>query len=169
MVNFHQDAKEFEKNIVKELTTHSIKIESGWIIDHLCYRTDSLTSYEEFKKEFLKIGECLIESDVNGRLIATFKLKKPIEFMGQKVSVVELPAPKKGKITITGFEHFEIVTNLSFDEIKRRYSHCHFDESGLNKKINPELEIVFSKYAIKFHQQSLEEVIEIEKKSESVN
>lgn len=164
MINFYQEAKEFEKNIVKELVAQSIKIESGWIIDHLCYRTDSLTSYEEFKKEFLKIGECLIESDVNGRLIATFKLKEPLEFMGQKVSVIELPAPKKGKITIAGFEHFEIVTNLSFDEIKKRYSHCHFDESGLSKKINPELEILLGKYAVKFHHQTLEEVIEIEKR-----
>lgn len=104
----------------------------------------------------------MIESEVNGRLISTFKLPSPILFNDWEIDLIEVPAPKAGKITTDGFEHFEIVSDLTFDEIKSRYAQCQFDESGLAKDFNQELEISFNGFALKFHHLSLESVINVE-------
>lgn len=141
-------------------------IDPHWFIDHLCYRTIDEENYQEMKKVFSTFGELLVEGDVNGRLISTFKLHRPILFRDVRewsIPLVEVPAPKAGKKTIEGLEHFEVVCDVSFEEIKKRFSKCKMDEKGLSKKLNPELEVEFGDFAIKFHHQSLEVVIEIEK------
>lgn len=135
-----------------------------WPIDHICYRTSSLENYQESKKYFEQLGELLIESDVNGRPIASYKLYEPIKYKHYSIPVVEVPAPKKGKDTLEGFEHIELVMDANFNEIIDKYPHCKFDIKGLSKELNPELEIEFEDCAIKLHHQSLEEVIEIEKR-----
>lgn len=132
-------------------------------IDHLCYRTSSEENYNEMKEVFSKIGKCLIESNVNGRLIATYKLSEPIHFKEYIIDLVEVPAPKIGKITTEGFEHIEVVTTQNFDDLIKKYSHLNIETKGLAKSFNPELEINFGDMAIKFHNQSLESVINIEK------
>lgn len=112
---------------------------------------------------FAELGDLLIESPVNGRLISTFKLKEPIVFHQWTIELVELPAPKPGKQTVEGFEHIEVVVDTSFESLKEKFGHCRFDEGGLKKSFNQELEIDFGDKAIKFHHLSLESVIELEK------
>ena len=135
---------------------------SRWQIDHLCYRTSSLENYAEIKSVFSKLGELLVESDVNGRDIATYKLHEPVVFRNYTIPLVEVPAPKKGKDTPEGFEHIEVVIDIEFHEIMKKYSQFTFDTKALSKKLNPELVLKFSDCSIKFHHMSLEEVIEIE-------
>lgn len=157
-------ANVFLDKLFAQLALNQIKIDKHWSIDHLCYRVSTEEAYKKFKNEFSSLGNLLIESEVNGRLISTFKLHKAIQYHGWLIDLVELPAPKKGKQTIEGFEHAEVVIDIPFEEIKRRYSHCQFDESGLKKNLNKELEIKLKDLAIKFHHMSLEQVIEVEKK-----
>ena len=136
---------------------------NDWEIDHVCYRTSSLENYEASKNYFSTLGELLIEGEVNGRPIATYKLHKPIAYKNYLIPLVEVPAPKSGKITEEGFEHIEIVIDIPFEKIQSLYPNCNFETKGLSKELNPELEIEFPDCAIKFHHQSLEKVIEIEK------
>nr|BFD61083.1 hypothetical protein CKG001_31900 [Bdellovibrio sp. CKG001] len=162
---FYHEAQTFLEQIFAMLVAQKVVLEKHWHIDHLCYRAASLQSYENFKKSFASFADLLIESDVNGRPIATYKLRKSVHFEGWSIDVVELPAPKPGKVTIEGFEHLEVVSDLTFSELKERYPHCEFNESGLNKDFNQELEINLGALAIKFHPLSLESVVRLEKKS----
>jgi len=152
----------FLDKIFHTLKSNSIDID-GLEIDHICYRTSSPENYQDIKKVFAKLGECLIESNVGGRPIATYKLNEPIIYKGRTIPLVEVPAPKNGKARAEGYEHIEVVIDTSFEEIMKKYPHSNFDQKGLSKKINPELVIKFSDCAIKFHHQSLEKVIEMEK------
>jgi len=157
-----QQAKDFLEALGGRLKQEAIAVEPNWDVDHLCYRVSTLQNYESLKKEFSNFSELLIESDVNGRPIATFKLHKPILFDEWRIDLIELPAPKAGKKTIEGFEHIEVVADISFNEFKKRFSHLKLDESGLKKKFNKELEISLGERNIKFHSLSLESVVRLE-------
>lgn len=151
--------------IFQNLKTHQIDIKN-WEIDHLCYRTSSLENYDDTKKVFQKLGKLLIESEVNGRMIATYKLQNPIFYNKWIIDLIEVPAPKPGKITEEGFEHIEVVIDESFKEFQDRHSQITFSKKGLDKDLNPELEIKFPSCAIKFHHKSLEHIINIERNSD---
>lgn len=161
-MNFHQDAFKFLQKLETLLVENKVIIESHWDIDHLCYRVGSLEKYEVLKKEFTSFSTLLIESPVNGRMISTFKLHQPVRYKNWRIDVVELPAPKAGKTTIEGFEHVEVVSDLSFDELQKKYSHIKLDKGGLAKKWNQELELCFGDINLKFHPLSLESVINLE-------
>lgn len=166
-MNFAQtiqtQAFEFLEKLFLKIQSHQILLPPHWIIDHLCYRVETETQYQEKKKLFDQIGECLIESEVNGRMIATFKLHHPIFFKNYQIDLIELPAPKKNKIVKEGFEHIEVVCDVPFDQIMNQYRHLKFDTSGLSKTYNQELEIELQGMSLKFHHQSLEDVIRFEK------
>lgn len=137
----------------------------NWQIDHLCYRTLDQANYEASKKMFEELGELLIEADVNGRPIATYKFHKPVEYKKYSIPLVEVPAPKAGKETPEGWEHIEVVIDISFDELMAKYPDFDWNTKALSKEINPELVLKFGDCSIKFHHQSLEKVIEWEKKT----
>jgi predicted metalloenzyme YecM len=162
---FNFKANHFLTRVFTELERKNIKLEKNWHIDHLCFRTDSQENYITTKKQFETFSELLIESEVNGRLISTYKLASPVAFNEWEINLVEVPAPKKGKSVVSGFEHIEIVCDITFDEIKSRFHHCQFDESGLSKDFNQELEIPLDGLAVKFHLLSLESVINLEANS----
>lgn len=160
---FRSLASDFLEALFARLQEVGVEIPWDWEIDHLCYRVDSVSRYEELKNQFARFGELLIESEVNGRMIATYKLTEPIAFRGWKVGLVELPSPKPSKKVPEGFEHIEVVAPVPLAELEKRYAHLELDRSGLSKKLNPELEIVLGARNVKFHPLSLEEVIRIEK------
>lgn len=158
-----REAQSFLETVFSRLELEKIEIKKHWNIDHLCFRVCTSEDYLKTSSEFLQFSKLLIESEVNGRLISTFRLNQPIFFKDWVIDVIEVPAPKFGKITKHGFEHFEVVVDLEFEDIIKMYPNVHFDISGLSKELNQELEINFGEYAFKFHHMSLESVIELEK------
>ncbi len=165
-MSFHDLANVFLEGLFRQLAEKKISIWDHWDIDHICYRAQTDDSYKKLKSEFSNFGHLLIESEVNGRMISTFRLQNPIIFQGRRIDLVELPAPKKGKTTIEGFEHIEVVCDQPFSEIKEALSDCQFDEGGLAKSFNQELEIKLEGCAIKFHHLSLQSVIHLESKTQ---
>lgn len=161
-------AHQFLDQLFQHLENHQVDIKN-WEIDHLCYRTSSPENYSESKAMFEKKGKLLIESEVNGRLIATYQLEQPIIYRNWVIDLVEVPAPKPNKITLEGFEHIEVVIDESFDDILNQYPNLNFNKKGLEKELNPELEIEFENCALKFHHKSLEHIINIEKNSAILN
>lgn len=159
-----KDPLPFLRNILGDLKETGIDL-SGHFIDHLCYRTTSQENYIEIKNHFEDYGALLVESEVGGRLIATYKLNNPVTFKCWVVPLIEVPAPKAGKVTIEGYEHIEVVIDSSFEEFMRNQSHLKFKTKALAKDFNPEIEIILPSGSVKFHHQSLEEVIKIEKQS----
>lgn len=155
----------FLKQFELALSKSNITLAPHWDLDHLCYRTQTSEEYFELKTQFLNFAKLLIESEVNGRLISTFKLNEPIVYDAWQIDLVELPAPKKGKITKSGFEHIEIVCDVPFTDLIAEYSEnptVKIDQSGLTKLYNRELEITIDDINIKFHQCSLESVVTLE-------
>lgn len=161
-VEFERRAQIFLQALFSDLQTNGIELPPAWEIDHLCYRVDSPKRYLELKSEFADFADLLTESEVKGRPIATFRLQTAIHFRGWQIPLVELPAPKPSKPTPEGFEHIEVVCDLPFSELEKKFGHLHLDRSGLEKPINPELEIVLGERNLKFHHQSLAEVIRLE-------
>jgi predicted metalloenzyme YecM len=160
-----KDANSFLNSLFDEIEALSLNIEMEYI-DHLCYRVKTDSEYTLYKKEFSESGKLLIESVVGGRLISSFKLNSPIKFKDYKIDVIELPAPKVAKAYTTGFEHAEFVIMKSFEEVINTHPSICFDTSGINKKHNPELRLKLnSGKSIKFHHDSLENIILLEKKA----
>ena len=161
-IKFEELALDFLNQLFNKLTQEKIEIAPHWDIDHLCYRVDSLNRYEELKSLFTTFGKQLIESDVNGRPIATFKLNSAIVFKEWAIDVVELPAPKVSKPTKEGFEHIEVVCDDAFSDLEAKYKHLKLDLGGLKKDFNQEFEIDLGERNLKFHHMSLESVIRVE-------
>ena len=164
-ISFRNQAQVFLDRAFTELEKRKFRLDLHWHIDHLCFRTSTQEKYVSIKRQFESFSKLLIESEVNGRLISTFKLASPIVFHDWEIDLIEVPAPKKGKTVADGFEHFEVVCDLPFEELKNRYSSFRLDESGLSKVFNKELEVTFAGFAVKFHPLSLESVINIEANS----
>ena len=168
-IKFEELAVDFLEQLFKKITASGIEIASHWDIDHLCYRVDSLDRYQELKHLFEAFSTQLIESDVNGRPIATFKLNSSIKFKDFSIDVVELPAPKPSKPTKEGFEHIEIVCDVPFNELEEKYRHLKLDLGGLKKDFNQEFEIDLGERNLKFHHMSLESVIRVEENKKVYN
>ncbi len=137
---------------------------SAYPIDHICYRVATAERYAEMKTFLEEENELLAESEVGGRAIATFKLKKSFNFRGQNIWLLELPMPKADKFYAEGFEHIEMVIDADFQAFMQRYPALKFETKAMNKRVNPEIRVNFASGTVKFHHQSLAEVIEFEKK-----
>lgn len=132
-------------------------------MDHICYRVATQERYEELKAALMLENQLLTESMIKGRPICTFKLGQGFEYDGRVVDVLELPAPKEGKAYEEGYEHVEFVLKEDFQSFMDRYPEVDFDQSGMGKPLNADIRVQLEKLAVKFHLQSLERVIEIEK------
>ncbi len=162
-LKYFNEASQFLTTLLTEVDSLGVD-STHWDIDHLCFRTESNDHYQDIKNEFASFSNMLIESPVNGRLIATFKLNSPWKFGDHFIDLIEVPAPKKGKVTKPGFEHIEVVIDKSFDELAIHYKNkFSFEDYSKPKFFNPELVTELKSGAIKFHHQSLENVINIEK------
>lgn len=159
-----RQADEFLNKIFRKAGSAHLNLQPHWDIDHLCFRVQSLEEYESYKESLSLLGNLLIESDVNGRPIASYELNYPIKFQNWLIKVIELPAPKKGKTCNTGFEHIEVVVDTSLENLAKDYEALNWDRSGLKKLFNPELELSFGDCAIKFHNISLKSIINFEKR-----
>jgi predicted metalloenzyme YecM len=153
----------FSAMIREQLIANNLKLPKHWSIDHLCYRVESFSDYTAKKDYFSKFSQLLIESDVNGRPISTFKLNKPIPFLNRRVDLIELPAPKEGKQVKEGFEHIEVVCDKDSHSIIEQYPQLQFKDNQQKKDFNSELQVKLEGCTIKFHALSLESVIHLEK------
>lgn len=163
-----KEAKNFLDKVFQTLEQYDSTILTNEI-DHLCYRTSSIENYINTKAFFSELGHLLIESEINGRPIATYKLHAPLIYRNWIIDLIEVPAPKKNRITKEGFEHLEVVIDEDFDSFVERHSQFTFIKDGLKKELNPEIEVEFTDFAIKFHHKSLEHVINIEKNPKITN
>ena len=133
-------------------------------MDHICYRVEQLEEYLKVKALINAHAMLLTESKINGRSIACFKLDEPILFRSYKLPVLELPSPKLASPYKSGYEHVEFVVNCSLEDFIESYPNIDWDLSGMKKSINRDIRIRFDRdFSVKFHEQSLEAVIKIEK------
>ena len=117
-IEFHNRAQIFASTLWNEIQSTYV-LENSAYPDHICYRTSSSDNYEKSKNLISTIAILLIESEVNGRNIATYRLNEPIIIDSKNsIWIIEIPAPKKNSHYDEGFEHIEIVTQLNFEDVK---------------------------------------------------
>ncbi len=135
-------------------------------LDHLCYRVETVDAYVELRDKLSTENELLVESLIGGRRISTFKMKMPFHFRGRAIPLLELPEPKPGSFYAEGWEHVEFVTDRPLSAFAewlmagRELTEGTLDYSGMNKARNADLRLQLPDgLSVKFHEQSLEEVI----------
>ena len=138
-------------------------------MDHICYRTRTQAEYNTVKTELESIGTLLVESNIGGRLISTYRLAEaldvslPKQGVSVQLCVVEIPSPKlhSKRDYPAGLEHVEFVVP-SLAELETRFPNLQWDKTGLKKETNADLRLDFDGFSVKFHEQPLEKVIEQE-------
>jgi uncharacterized protein len=154
------DYKSFIATIHKELDTLGIAREELAMMDHICYRVESVERYNELLQQFQGIAVLLGENEVSGRLIATFEFKDYLRADDWLVPYLELPAPKGGSPYAEGLEHVELVVVGSLSAFIQRHNNLSFTIS--DKLINPEAKLNDARVSVKFHEQPLGAVVRIE-------
>ncbi len=135
-------------------------------VDHVCYRVADLATYERYRLEFSSFADLLSEAFINGRPIASFKLRDPVMLAsGARVAVVELPAPKAEAANAEGFEHFEVVTRAPLEEFLAKWPKLDFNTANFHAAANRDLSLRLSGGLVKFHEASLEDVIAEEQRA----
>ncbi|MFT5999989.1 MAG: putative metalloenzyme YecM [Neolewinella sp.] len=138
-------------------------------LDHLCYRVSSAARYEQLRDALLKENELLVESPINGRRIATFRMAIPFSFQQREIWLLELPEPKPGSPYPEGYEHAEFVTDRPLAQFETWLTdHLgvaadDLDRKGLVKPLNADLRLRLPDgLSVKFHERPLDKVIEEE-------
>jgi predicted metalloenzyme YecM len=156
------DVTDFLDRLFGELEAVELDV-ATYIMDHVCFRTVSTDDYEQTKAAFAAAGQLLIESNVNGRPIATYRLHQPVVHRGRVVRVVEVPAPKPRKVVQRGFEHAEFVIGESFESFAQRHPALAFEHPTGPAGLNQELGLKLGTVNVKFHHLPLDAVIELER------
>lgn len=167
------DRKELEKLSEVFLTQFFSLIESeygietdGLFLDHICWRCDSLSAFEQMEAELLKMGSMFHKSIHNGRLISLIELNEAISYRGREVSLIELPSPKEGKHYPNGFEHAELVYN-DLNQLVSKYPDLAWNTKNIGKEINPDVKLTQEGITVKFHPYSLAHVVKVLEKDNS--
>lgn len=160
------------------------------VADHVCYRTESLEQYTSLVEALSSSEACslLVESEIGGRQIATFKLASSIKSSSgnHEVDVVEIPSPKEGRPYKGGLEHVEYVIGNSqndstspandeqhqatLEQWLHKHPHVEWDTKALHKESNPDVSVklalpLVDPASAKFHLLPLEKVIQFEVKA----
>lgn len=185
-----EDGPKFLSVIIDGLRKEKFDI-TEMMADHICYRTETVDDYKELKAALMSLStevcELLIESEVGGRPIATFKLGESSAIACPNndliIDVLEIPAPKEGRHYQSGLEHVEFVIGGSkapssplngpdHRKVLENWMECHPDVTwnikALDKEIDPDVSMKietedFGICSVKFHLWPLSRVIDYEK------
>ena len=139
-------------------------------IDHICYRVESKKEYKNMCQNISKWGELLIESPINGRLISAYRSSKEIHlYKKYSTNLIEIPSPKDSFFYPSGFEHFEVVSKISLEDLIDRFPSLQWNTKNLKLQRNRSISLKFEKYCVKFHEDSLEKIIRKELSANSQN
>ena len=158
------DYSTFINNIGLGLAASGIDRSELAMMDHICYRVETQSRYNELMTKFESFAVLLGVAEVSGRKIATFELLEYITVDGWTVAYLELPEPKEGSPYPDGLEHAELVVIGSLDRFAEKHSDLSFNTKGMNKDINPELGLKTNILSVKFHEQPLGAVVRIEQR-----
>lgn len=162
--NIIGDYQIFLKQILQEITDESFDLSDFVQMDHMCYRVETLETYEAKKQELAGVARLLGETQINGRPIATFRLHEPVRYDGWRIDAIELPAPKEGSTRKEGLEHVELVLFDDKEDFLKKYSDKNFELRAADRGINPEIGFKLPSYTVKFHLLSLPTVVYLENK-----
>ncbi len=163
--SFIGGSKLFLKTFIPELIDKGLLNDSS-LIDHICYKPKEFEEYESLKSIILNAGNTLAsEVLINGRPIASFKLKDPIVIGDYTIDCLELPAPKEVGESHSRWDHIEVVIDSDLNEFMAARPAIAWKTSNLNAKINADVSVKLKHGVVKFHNDSLLNIIKEEKKA----
>ena len=173
---------DFEEKILS-LASEMALILTDYEIDHMAVRVNHCKTAKSYLDLFVKKGRIVSDNLINGRVIYLVELEQPITFLGQKVSIVELPYPKDKIYPREGWEHIEIVIPFLPQEsvadwcerIKKQFQlnqlihlKVKVDEPKADgeKLLNPSIAVSFvdkqqNHTCIKVHPYNIKQIIEV--------
>ena len=186
----HEHVPSFVSSIITKLESqHDIDV-ATLQADHVCYRTDSIEQYTGLVQALQSSDDdvtLLVESEIGGRLIATFKLAVPIEIINsedgstRRIDVIEIPSPKESSSYVAGLEHVEFVIGdgshrsalndgvhqTALNAWIERFPSVSWNTKAIDKACNPDVSTKlelndYGKVSVKFHLLPLEDVIKFE-------
>lgn len=160
------DYTDFVLGINAGLYEAGINFDELAMLDHICYRVETLSRYKEMLTALGGVALFLGEAQVSGRAIATFEFNEPLQAGGWHIPYLELPEPKDGSPYSEGLEHAEFVVIGDVEKFATRHTDLDFDRKGMSKLINPELGLKTDTLSVKFHEQPLGAVVRIEQRLE---
>ncbi len=166
MIEILGDYKTFIADTSKGLEKAGIDRSELAMMDHICYRVETMERYKEMFKSLGHVANMIGEVDVAGRPIATFELDEHLRADGWVVPYLELPAPKEASPYPEGLEHAELVVIGDVEKFAELHSDLPFNRKGMGKVINPELGLKTDNLSVKFHEQPLGAVVRIEDRLE---
>lgn len=158
------DYEAFVDNVNRGLAECGIDRSELAMMDHICYRVETNERYDEMKQKLSEQATLLGETEISGRMIATFECHEPLQAVGWQIPCIELPQPKEGAPYPEGLEHVELVTVRSLEQFEAMHPDLPFNHKGMGKQINPELGLKHAGISVKFHEQPLGAVVRIEKR-----
>ena len=161
--NFIDSSHNFLEPLLKEFTSAKL-IGKNDIIDHICYKPKLFSEYEVLKKLIINANNQLLsEVIINGRPIATYKLKTAINRSGFTIDYLELAAPKLGHHKESAWDHIEVVVKSTLKEFRSKNSHHKWNSSNIDSKLNPDISLKLASGIVKFHTSPLSKIINTEK------
>mmetsp|Transcript_22738 Transcript_22738/g.47206 ORF Transcript_22738/g.47206 Transcript_22738/m.47206 type:complete len:425 (-) Transcript_22738:3956-5230(-) len=186
LLDLKEQVPSFVSSVREELEKQFGLDVSSLQADHVCYRTDAMEQYTTLVDALRSSSDTfsmLVESEVGGRPIATFRLAMPIASSDgiHSVNVIEIPSPKQGSPYKAGLEHIEFVigdsTHMSptnhqvHQSVLKAWMDKHpsveWDTRAITKDCNPDVSMKielpdYGHVSVKFHLVSLENVIKVE-------
>ena len=159
------DCSLFMDRILSEITEQGFDLHDFSQMDHMCYRTISMSNYAQKKAQLQEVAQLLRETLVNGRPISIFRLNAPVIHKDWRVDVVELSAPKAGSDYKEGLEHAELVLFDDMPTFLQKYKDKTFEMKSADRGINPEIGFKLTDgITVKFHLLCLSTVAYLENK-----
>lgn len=167
-MNIETILQQREAFIIQQLTrVEALWIETQWmLVDHVCIRVDSNELYNTIK-EILSEQYPLLwwEKIVWWRNIVIFDVVNTYRTIKNPYDTLfELPAPKVNHLYLNWLQHIELVYPWNLEDLLIKYSSVNRDKDWFYKPYNRDLSIMFADMTeVKFHEQSLREVLTIER------
>jgi predicted metalloenzyme YecM len=113
--DFYLDSEKYIKIFNEFIDKHSLINKS--LPDHICYKCDSVESFESLRKILEKESKFIYQSIISERRIAYIKLKRGFETSLGTIYFLELADQKPDKSQINSFDHIEVYpTGLSYED-----------------------------------------------------
>lgn len=112
---------------------------SEFKIDHLGYQASCKKDYHKCLEEIGNVSQLLKESQVGGRSVAVLKLNKPLQYNKDKIYIIEIVEPKAGQETPSFWQHIELVSNNTLEEIVQKYPDLDWEKKAMKRDIFPML------------------------------
>ena len=158
------EAIAFSKSLLSKLGT--LHTDAPFLIDHVCFRCDTVLQYQTFKTALVKQYRLLSANQVNKREISIFEFKKPLEIEAYSCALLELTAPKQARNDAAGFEHIELICDADLRKLIEKNSHLNFNTKNIDTE-NPEIRLNYTIGSIKIRNIGLKVILAKEKNNET--